>query len=168
MSETTRSRTVRSFLEALLQWSPGEWMVLVYFLGPEAPLRPTRLRYFHGIGASLPRVSQLSSSRTALPSGAIFTQFNADEPEADKDIADALDVCASLAPVGNAAMCRILEDALAACYVLSRMDGCLLSELEEAFRGVLLKKSLPAVTAIVAQGVQRLEEWHTTNLAAIC
>lgn len=90
---------------------------------------------------------------------AIFTQFDASEPGADADIADALDICASVAPEGDGTMCQLLEDALATRYVIARMDSHLRRELAEAFRSVLLKSLTPTDAEVVAQGATRLEEW---------
>ena len=132
-----------------------------------APLRSPEVFAWNGGVAAPCLAARFTLHCFTIRGRAIFTSFDADEPGADADIADALDVCASLAPEGDVAMCQLLEDALAARYVLARMDGYLLGELAEAFRGVLLKGLALAVAEVVNQGARRLEAWRSKKTCNI-
>ena len=96
------------------------------------------------------------------------TEFDADEPGADADVASALEVCADLgsdSPDGY--MRRLLDESLDAHYSLSRMGAELLGDLAGAFESAAHEPLSPAAAEIVARGINRLREWSSAKLGSV-
>ena len=103
----------------------------------------------------------------AIRGRAGYTHFDPDEPGADMDVADALEICAGLVSEDDAAMCRLLEESLAARYVLARMDHDLQSDLADAFLCAQSELLTAEASKAVAEGSKRLREWMGANEASV-
>ena len=89
-----------------------------------------------------------------------FTEFDADEPGADLDVAEALDAVARLAPEDDYEVEVLLREALAAHYSLERMDDDLRQSLAAAFaHAALIPMLWPAAAKALSRGARRLREW---------
>ena len=91
---------------------------------------------------------------------AVTSRFNPDEPGADVDVADALEVCASLVPEHDRALLDLLEGCEAAHYSLARMGGELRGELAAALESASACDALPSDDVLVLdRAALRLSEW---------
>ena len=90
-----------------------------------------------------------------------YTHLDADEPGADVDVADALEVCAGLSasPDHDCVLLALLEDCMAARYSPARMDNSLRVELANALESAALEELTPGDARAVARGAARLCEW---------
>lgn len=82
------------------------------------------------------------------------------QPGADVDVADALEVCTSCVPEDERLMQWLLEACLAARYSLDRMDNEVRGELAAAFdRAASSEELAPEDARALARGSERLSAW---------
>ena len=97
-----------------------------------------------------------------------FTEFDASEPGADVDIADALDAVVRLAPEDDFEAESLLREAHTARYSLERMDDDLLQSLSAAIEHAALIPMLwPAAAKALARGARRLREWAAADATVL-
>lgn len=135
---------------------PGSTEVFEWQLGPAAR------------GLAAPGLASLMQLHCfAIKGRAGFTEFDADVPGADVDVAEALDWVARLAPEGDAEVLWLLEESLAARYCLSRMDDGLRQSLASAIERAVHSPVLwRAATEALSRGARRLSEWAPADAAA--
>ena len=97
-----------------------------------------------------------------------YTKYDADEPGADLDVADALDAVARLAPEDDFEVESLLREALTAHYSLARMDDDLLQSLAAAIEHAALIPMLwPAAAEALSRGARRLREWAAADATVL-
>ena len=97
-----------------------------------------------------------------------FTEFDASEPGADVDIADALDAVVRLAPEGDFEAELLLREAHTARYSLERMEDHVLQSLSDAIEHAALIPMLwPAAAEALSRGARRLCEWAAADATVL-